>query len=140
MGGRPSVRLLYIDRLRFADSYIKSSIHDFVSIRYYKYMFKKELTGGTVHKMPADLQDALLSDKTAAKIWPGLTSLARNEFICWVENAKQIETRQRRIKRTCEELNEGKRRPCCWMGCVHRSDKQMSPSQRWVLGKQPKSK
>jgi hypothetical protein len=29
-------------------------------------------------------------------------------------------TRERRIRRTQEELEEGQRRPCCWPGCKHR--------------------
>lgn len=98
----------------------------------------KELSGGTVHKMPADLRKALLADAKARALWEDITPLARNEFICWVENAKQIETRGRRIKRTCEELHEGKRRPCCWLGCIHRTDKGISPSVKWALGKQRK--
>ena len=49
-----------------------------------------------------------------------ITPLARNEFICWVEDAKQDVTRERRIRRTKEELEEGQRRPCCWPGCTHR--------------------
>jgi hypothetical protein len=35
-----------------------------------------------------------------------------------------------------KELNEGMRRPCCWYGCVHRSDKPISAAQKYVLGKQ----
>lgn len=93
---------------------------------------------GTVHKMPQDLRKALLADKKVLLLWEDITPLARNEFICWVENAKQIETRQRRVKRTCEELLEGKRRPCCWIGCVHRPDKAISPSIQWVLSKKSK--
>jgi hypothetical protein len=46
--------------------------------------------------------------------------LARNEFIHWVEDAKQEITRERRIRRTQEEPEEGRRRPCCWPGCEHR--------------------
>jgi uncharacterized protein YdeI (YjbR/CyaY-like superfamily) len=98
-------------------------------------MTKSSISEGTVHKMPADLKKALLDDKKVLALWEDITPLARNEFICWVENAKQIETRKRRVKRTCEELLEGKRRPCCWVGCIHRSDKSMSPTQKWVLGK-----
>lgn len=82
---------------------------------------KQKLTGGTVHKMPADLQKALLGAKpkvTAA--WEDITPLARNEFICWVENAKQLETRKRRIKIAIDKLDRGERRPCCWVGCMHR--------------------
>lgn len=97
-----------------------------------------KISGGTVHKMPADLHKALVTDAKVLALWEDITPLARNEFICWVENAKQIETRSRRIKRTCEELLEGKRRPCCWIGCVHRTDKPISKSVQWVLNKKSK--
>src|SRR5688572_2556749 len=98
-------------------------------------MATKNISGGTVHKMPTDLRKALLADSKVLALWEDITPLARNEYICWVENAKQIETRQRRIQRTCEELREGKRRPCCWIGCIHRKDKPISPSVQWVLDK-----
>jgi uncharacterized protein YdeI (YjbR/CyaY-like superfamily) len=75
-------------------------------------MITKAISSGTVHKMPADLRKALVADSKVLTLWEDITPLARNEFICWVENAKQIETRARRVKRTCEELLEGKRRPC----------------------------
>lgn len=98
----------------------------------------KKISGGTAHKMPADLKKALLADRKVLAAWENITPLARNEFICWVISAKQIETRQRRIKRTCEELKEGKRRPCCWIGCVHRTDKPMNSSQKFILGRSKK--
>jgi hypothetical protein len=50
-----------------------------------------------------------------------------------VLDAKQPATRARRIVRTGEELIEGKRRPCCWAGCVHRTDKAPSKWQQAVL-------
>jgi len=80
----------------------------------------QRVPGGVVHKMPADLRTALLSNNTALAAWKDITPLARNEFICWVEDAKQEATRERRIRRTQEELEEGQRRPCCWPGCQHR--------------------
>ena len=76
--------------------------------------------GGAVHKLPGDLRVALIANPTALDAWKDITPLARNEFICWVEDAKQDKTRERRIRRTLEELDEGQRRPCCWPGCVHR--------------------
>ncbi len=82
---------------------------------------------GTVHQAGEDLQAAVRSDPRAFALWEGLTPLGRNEFICWIENAKQAATRRRRIARTLEELAEGRRRPCCWPGCVHRDDKAPSP-------------
>jgi uncharacterized protein YdeI (YjbR/CyaY-like superfamily) len=79
-----------------------------------------KISGGVVHKLPPDLLKALSSNPKVRALWEDITPLARNEFICWVENAKQIETRKRRVRRTGEELLEGKRRPCCWVGCMHR--------------------
>ncbi len=73
-----------------------------------------------MHELPEDLRDGLLVSPTALEAWLSITTLARNEFICWVEDAKQQVTRERRIRRTREELEEGKRRPCCWPGCKHR--------------------
>jgi AraC-like DNA-binding protein len=80
----------------------------------------ERVPGGVVHKLPADLRKALIANTTALGAWTDITPLARNEFICWVEDAKQETTRERRIRRTQEELEEGQRRPCCWPGCSHR--------------------
>lgn len=80
----------------------------------------REIAGGVVHDLPADLRAALADNAVALEAWNDITPLARNEFICWVEDAKQQKTRERRIRRTQEELEEGKRRPCCWPGCAHR--------------------
>jgi uncharacterized protein YdeI (YjbR/CyaY-like superfamily) len=80
----------------------------------------KTVPGGVVHELPQDLRDALIGNPEVLAKWEDITPLARNEFICWVTDAKQDKTRQRRIRRTQEELEEGKRRPCCWPGCKHR--------------------
>lgn len=80
----------------------------------------RRVPGGVVHELPYDLRDALVARASALAAWHDITPLARNEFICWVEDAKQDKTRERRIRRTCEELEEGMRRPCCWPGCKHR--------------------
>ncbi len=88
---------------------------------------------GTVHTAAEDLETALKSNREILALWEGLTPLGRNEFICWVEDAKQVTTRKRRIERTREELLEGKKRPCCWVGCIHRTDKAPSRWQQAVL-------
>jgi len=80
----------------------------------------QRVPGGVVHELPLDLRKALLANREALAAWKDITALARNEFICWVEDAKQKVTRERRIRRTQEELEEGMRRPCCWPGCSHR--------------------
>jgi uncharacterized protein YdeI (YjbR/CyaY-like superfamily) len=81
---------------------------------------RSNVPGGVVHELPADLRKALLSHAAALDVWTDITPLARNEFICWVEDAKRQSTRERRVRRTREELQEGQRRPCCWPGCRHR--------------------
>lgn len=55
-----------------------------------------------MHELPADLREALLANSAAVDAWVDITPLARNEFICWVEDAKQAPTRERRIRRTQE--------------------------------------
>jgi hypothetical protein len=87
---------------------------------YFGPMSSPRVPGGVVHKLPSDLRQALIANSTAFHAWKDMTPLARNEFICWVEDAKQQVTRERRIRRTQEELEEGQRRPCCWPGCAHR--------------------
>src|SRR5580658_10892327 len=75
---------------------------------------------GPAHKTPADLRRALDSEPEAQAAWSAFTPLARSEWICWTISAKQKITRTRRILRAIEELQAGKRRPCCWPGCPHR--------------------
>jgi Bacteriocin-protection, YdeI or OmpD-Associated len=95
----------------------------------------ERVPGGVVHKLPADLRQALIANTTALDAWKDITPLARNEFICWVEDAKQQTTRERRIRRTQEELEEGQRRPCCWPGCRHRDRNGGSgPGSRSAVG------
>lgn len=64
---------------------------------------------GIVHEAADDMQAAIRADAGIFALWQGLTPLGRNEFICWVEDAKQAATRARRIARTVEELQEGKK-------------------------------
>lgn len=103
-------------------------------------MSSQNLSAGVVHKLPKDLEKVLNASQKAKSAWEDITPLARNEWICWVESAKQQQTRKRRVERTGKELADGVRRPCCWIGCIHRKDKEISPSVKWVLDKQSKSK
>ena len=87
---------------------------------------------GTVHEAREDLQAAVRSNPKVLTLWESLTPLGRNEFICWVDDAKQPTTRQRRIERTCAELLEGKT-ALLLAGCIHRTDKAPSRWQKAVL-------
>ncbi|MGH7157101.1 MAG: YdeI/OmpD-associated family protein [Candidatus Saccharimonadales bacterium] len=98
-------------------------------------MATKKISGGTIHVLPSDLRKALESDKSALELWEDITSLARNEWICWTITVKQQKTRDDHVRRVISELKEGMRRPCCWIGCIHRTDKPISPSVQWALAK-----
>lgn len=101
-------------------------------------MTNNNVSGGVAHQLPDDLRQAITSDKKALIAWESLTPLARNEWICWVTFVKKDETRKEHVDRTVTELKDGKRRPCCWLGCIHRKDKLVSPSVQAILNRQPK--
>jgi uncharacterized protein YdeI (YjbR/CyaY-like superfamily) len=81
---------------------------------------QKKLSDGTIHKLPDDMRKAISAEPTARAAWEDITPLARSEWICWTITVKQQKTRDEHVKRTVEELMTGKRRPCCWVGCLHR--------------------
>jgi uncharacterized protein YdeI (YjbR/CyaY-like superfamily) len=57
--------------------------------RYLAPMSRHRVPGGAVHKLPAALRKALTANPAALDAWKDITPLARNESICWVEDAKQ---------------------------------------------------
>lgn len=78
------------------------------------------IPAGTVHALPEDLRTILTSHPEMLAVWHDITPLARNEWICWIESAKQEKTRHSRLSKAIDMLTHGKRRPCCWPGCPHR--------------------
>ena len=98
-------------------------------------MINININGGVVHDIPADLKKALILDSKALTLWESLTPLARNEWICWTTLVKKEETRKDHVGRVVSELKDGMRRPCCWIGCIHRKDKALSPSIKSILAK-----
>jgi len=81
---------------------------------------KVQLSGGVIHRIPSDVRNILLEKNKQREVWEDITPLARNEWICWIESARKIETRDRRISIMLDKLARGERRPCCWAGCGHR--------------------
>ena len=65
-------------------------------------------------KVPTDFRKALTTTPVAKAKWAELTPIARSDFIRWIDSAKKLETRDRRIEKACSMLVEGKRRPCCY--------------------------
>ena len=64
--------------------------------------------------VPDDLQQALSASTAATATWNDTTTLARVDWIHWIESAKQAKTRARRVQNACEMLAEGERRVCCF--------------------------
>jgi hypothetical protein len=65
-------------------------------------------------RMPADLRKALAAAPAAARQWKALTPTARRDWIQWLDSAKQASTRERRVVNSCDMLEAGKRRVCCF--------------------------
>jgi uncharacterized protein YdeI (YjbR/CyaY-like superfamily) len=65
-------------------------------------------------RAPTDLGKAFAAAPKAKVQWRDLTPIARRDFISWIDSAKQLETRRRRIEKACSMLVAGKRRPCCY--------------------------
>ena len=85
------------------------------------------LLPGIYHELTDDIKKAINSKKLIINKWNSLTSIQRNEWICWVTIVKKAETRKEHLERMKEELQEGKRQPCCWPGCPHRKPN----TQKW---------
>ena len=64
--------------------------------------------------VPPDLKRALEADPRAIATWKDITVMARWDWIRWVNEAKQPETRRRRIESIYSRFKAGKRRPCCF--------------------------
>jgi len=65
-------------------------------------------------QVPADLAEALVAAPAARGIWDATTTIARLDWIHWIESAKQSKTRAKRIADACSMLGEGKKRVCCF--------------------------
>jgi uncharacterized protein YdeI (YjbR/CyaY-like superfamily) len=68
-------------------------------------------------KVPADLAKALKSNADAAATFKAFSNSHKREYIEWITEAKQPDTRQRRLTQTIEWLAEGKPRNWKYMNC-----------------------
>lgn len=64
--------------------------------------------------LPPDLRDALAARPEVRAVWEDTTTLARVDWIHWIESAKQAKTRQKRVDEACDKLGGGQRRVCCF--------------------------
>lgn len=65
-------------------------------------------------RVPADLRTALSTSPEAKAQWDSLTPVARRDWIQWLDSAKKVETREKRIASSVDMLVCGKRRVCCF--------------------------
>ena len=64
--------------------------------------------------LPPDLREALATSPQARAGWDDTTTIARVDWIHWIESAKQAKTRRKRVDNACDMLGSGKRRVCCF--------------------------
>src|SRR5580765_4675636 len=55
-------------------------------------------------QLPADFQRALIASPQAKATWDATTTIARLDWIHWLESAKQAKTRKSRIENACDML------------------------------------
>jgi hypothetical protein len=65
-------------------------------------------------RVPPDLKEALASAPRAQATWKDITVMARWDWIRWINEARQPQTRARRIESITSRFKAGKRRPCCF--------------------------
>lgn len=77
--------------------------------------------------VPADFQEALAAAPLAQQGWRNTTTIARLDWIHWIESAKQSKTRAKRIADACEQLASGHKRVCCFDPSGHYSKAFRAP-------------
>jgi uncharacterized protein DUF1905/bacteriocin resistance YdeI/OmpD-like protein len=66
-------------------------------------------------KVPKDLEVALAAAPQKIQLlWREITPMARWEWVRWVNETRNPDTRQRRVEVTISKMKSGKRRPCCF--------------------------
>lgn len=59
--------------------------------------------------LPGDVAALVDANPTAAATWAGLSPGNRREYARWIEDAKRLETRQRRVAETVRKLAAGEK-------------------------------
>ena len=79
--------------------------------------------------IPPDLNDALAASSEAKRVWDATTTIARLDWIHWIESAKQAKTRGSRVKGACDMLAAGKKRVCCFDQSGYYSKSLSAPAE-----------
>jgi uncharacterized protein YdeI (YjbR/CyaY-like superfamily) len=66
-------------------------------------------------RVPSELKAALeAAPPHIQALWTEITPMARWEWVRWVNETKNPDTRRRRVEVTISKMSNGKRRPCCF--------------------------
>lgn len=66
-------------------------------------------------RVPSDLKAALeAAPPHVQELWTDITPMARWEWVRWVNETKNRDTRRRRLEVAISKMSNGKRRPCCF--------------------------
>ncbi len=65
--------------------------------------------------IPDDFLEVLTASSAEIKdLWQAITPMARWEWVRWVNETRNSDTRRRRIEVSISKMKSGKRRPCCF--------------------------
>lgn len=64
--------------------------------------------------VPPDLDEVLDASPPARATWDATTTIARIDWVHWIESAKQARTRVKRVADAGDMLASGKKRVCCF--------------------------
>ncbi len=82
--------------------------------------------------MPADLRASLaVAPAEVRDLWRVITPMARWEWVRWVNETKNPDTRKKRVAVSISKLSDGKRRPCCF-NLASCTDPELSRSGKLV--------
>jgi hypothetical protein len=71
--------------------------------------------------IPKDFQNKLnIAPAEVQNLWSNITSMAKWEWVRWINATSVEKTRERRIEVAISKMKSGKRRPCCFnlSGCT----------------------
>lgn len=69
--------------------------------------------------LPSAFSKALAASPGARATWDATTTLARMDWVHWMESAKQASTRDKRVADAVQMLANGKKRVCCFDASGH---------------------
>jgi len=85
--------------------------------------------------IPDDLKTAVEGSPEARAMWAKITTMARWEWLRWVNATKNPDTRKHRIEVSISKMKKGMRRPCCFNRAmctdpyVSKSGRLLEPAQ-----------